>query len=253
MGEITEADASFSMVQNSAETVGEAPAYWPKLDRSTSNSHLTVEDDLLTFLITRDQSNSNNEQSDEEEEQSDGSADVVMYADTVYNADHGAGLTGNYFEVEILEGDCMSVRVGLTNRDDDCNNGEMPGSTNTSFAYDSDEGFRITDGNAVEDDIEWTSWGVGDTIGCGYDMTKSSIFFTRNGLFLGFAFTDVDRMPLSPVVGFTLEADGSCKCKMHFGETRPFLYSGPEIVLHPAALVCIFFFMTVIVFCNLIV
>ncbi|CAG8649127.1 11777_t:CDS:2, partial [Dentiscutata heterogama] len=56
-------------------------------------------------------------------------------------------------------------------------------------------------------------WGkVGDTIGCGYYPDSGIVFFTKNGKFLGNAFTGLKHIWF-PTVG----ADGECKVEVNFG------------------------------------
>jgi hypothetical protein len=56
--------------------------------------------------------------------------------------------------------------------------------------------------------------------------------YTRNGVLLGDAFTDVAEPVLVPVVGF--HSNGEC-VRVNFG-LSPWVYTGAGIVDHPAAL-----------------
>jgi len=42
---------------------------------------------------------------------------------------------------------------------------------------------------------------AGDIVGCGYDVLSASVFFTKNGVFLGTAFSGVDATQFYPMVG----------------------------------------------------
>lgn len=51
-------------------------------------------------------------------------------------------------------------------------------------------------------------YGEGDTIGAGCDFARHEIFFTKNGVMLGTAFTRVGTQPLYPTLG--LHSRGAC-------------------------------------------
>jgi hypothetical protein len=165
---------------------------------------------------------------------------VVAACNVVYNADMGAELNGNYFEVDILESDDCMIIVGLHDPDDPSNHFNtgvpddptveqgVPGATNSSYAYLLWDGNKVTGGLPAGD--SWTSLSVGDTLGCGFNMTNKSIFFTRNGSMLGTAFEDVTTKSLSPVIALLTERSKQ-KVKVNFGQIQPFKYIGPEVIL----------------------
>jgi len=212
---------------------GDGPIPWPKFDGSLACRRLSYEDDNVTCSATHHEHDSDEDEASERSEEPNEEL-VVVFADILYSVADGAAATGNYFEVELLEGDDTNIRIGLAVRSDDSNLSDMPGSTETSYGYDSDEGTRWHAENVSEDEA-WTSWTIGDTIGCGMNMQNNSIFFTRNGMLLGVGFTDVIPEKLSPVIGFYTSDSSDYKARIHFGEYKPFLYQGPEVVLHPAA------------------
>jgi len=163
----------------------------------------------------------------------------VVICDVVYNIDTGAERNGNYFEVDILESDDCLILVGLLDPDDPANRSDngphnygVPGNSNTSYAFLSWDGNKVTEGSPVGD--SWTSLSVGDTLGCGFNMANRSIFFTRNGILLGTAFEDITTKSLSPVFALSTERSKQ-KIKINFGQTQPFKYTGLEVVLHPGA------------------
>lgn len=80
----------------------------------------------------------------------------------------------------------------------------MPGWDRQSFGYHGDDGgiFHSSGGMLK---AYGPKFGLGDNVGCGIDYISKGIFYTLNGNFLGYAFTDIDNIILSnnlfPVVG----------------------------------------------------
>ncbi|ORX91362.1 hypothetical protein K493DRAFT_156581, partial [Basidiobolus meristosporus CBS 931.73] len=93
----------------------------------------------------------------------------------------------------------------------------LPGWNIYSVGYHSDDGRRYVDDGYGGRDYS-RPFGVGDIVGCGYDRTTGSVFFTRNGVHLGIA-----RQGMWHLVFPTLGADGDAKVRVNFGET-PFKY-----------------------------
>ena len=108
----------------------------------------------------------------------------------------------------------------------------MPGWAVHSYGYHGDDG-RKFGANSTPGD--WSLFSSGDVIGCGFDMTRRVIFYTRNGILLGDAFTDVDEPMLWPIIGFSNRNEGLIKVSINFG-VKPFVYEGSEIVINVAAL-----------------
>ena len=96
----------------------------------------------------------------------------------------------------------------------------MPGWVVHSYGYHGDDG-RKFGANSTPGD--WSLFTVGDIIGCGFDMTRRAIFYTRNGELLGDGFTDVDDPLLWPIVGFSNRNEGVIKVSINFG-VKPFVY-----------------------------
>ena len=94
--------------------------------------------------------------------------------------------------------------------------GKQPGWDRFSYGYHGD------DGNKYHQSGIGTAFGpsfsCGDTIGCGIDYINQSIFYTKNGDFIGTAFTHVSGA-LYPVVG----VDSSDIISVNFG-LSPFLF-----------------------------
>ncbi|CAN6635834.1 hypothetical protein TRVA0_015S01596 [Trichomonascus vanleenenianus] len=102
-----------------------------------------------------------------------------------------------YYEVTVCEsGEDDLIGVGLC--DEKCPLVKMPGLETKSFGYHGDDGRIIVSQGAAKP--YGPHFGKGDVIGCGYNLEKKHIFFTKNGLSLQVAFTDVsDR--LYPTIG----------------------------------------------------
>nr|CAH8872454.1 unnamed protein product [Trichobilharzia regenti] len=90
-----------------------------------------------------------------------------------------------YYEVTVLYlGTTGGVSVGVSMKTSSLS--KLPGSENNSFGYQ-------TDGYAYHGSSNSTTklgprFGENDVIGCGVDFLSHSLFFTRNGVFLGRAF-----------------------------------------------------------------
>lgn len=96
----------------------------------------------------------------------------------------------------------------------------MPGWDSQSYGYHGDDGgiFHAA-GSMIKE--YGSHFGVGDTIGCGVDYPKQAIFFTLNGVFLGYAFVLKDPVQdLFPVIGM----DTNCPVECNFGTAAPFQF-----------------------------
>ena len=62
-------------------------------------------------------------------------------------------------------------------------------------------------------------YNTGDTIGCGFDRKTNSVFFTKNGEFIGVAFAGASYLHYYPMIG-SLE---QCHAVFNFGES-PFSF-----------------------------
>ncbi|CAJ1925672.1 unnamed protein product [Cylindrotheca closterium] len=102
-----------------------------------------------------------------------------------------------YFEVSILESssntqrsprDC--VAVGVATESFSCQT-RMPGWDAQSFGYHGDDGGTFHASGAMLERFG-PCFGTGDTVGCGIDYVARGIFFTLNGVFLGYGWKQID-------------------------------------------------------------
>jgi len=98
---------------------------------------------------------------------------------------------------------------------------KMPGWDQFSYGYHSDDG-GIYHNNGTMIQKYGPSFTIGDTIGCGICYKTSSIFFTKNGLFLGYAWKhlkDFNNNPNKQLLAWypTIGIDTDCPINVNFG------------------------------------
>ncbi|KAJ1723000.1 hypothetical protein LPJ53_002618 [Coemansia erecta] len=110
-----------------------------------------------------------------------------------------------YFEAYVKSrGQSGYIGIGLSHPS--ISTSRLPGWDAGSWGYHGD------DGNSFGGDGRGNPYGPGfksgDTVGCGIDFMRRSIFFTRNGVFLGYAFKNIDTTkPLYPCVGMRTQGE----------------------------------------------
>mmetsp|Transcript_4784 Transcript_4784/g.10103 ORF Transcript_4784/g.10103 Transcript_4784/m.10103 type:complete len:683 (+) Transcript_4784:265-2313(+) len=122
----------------------------------------------------------------------------------------------NVDHIFVHESDCVAVGISSEHF---CTSNKMPGWDLHSYGYHGDDGgiFHAS-GEMIRN--FGPAFGVGDTIGCGIDYTRQSVFFTLNGHFLGYAFQEIDlTSKFFPTVGI----DSNCPFQCNFGES-PFVF-----------------------------
>uniref|UniRef100_A0A0G4G877 B30.2/SPRY domain-containing protein n=1 Tax=Chromera velia CCMP2878 TaxID=1169474 RepID=A0A0G4G877_9ALVE len=128
-----------------------------------------------------------------------------------------------YFEVDIIDsGTRGSIVVGLADKTFLLN--RQPGWEANSYGYRAEDGKKFISSNRGEP--YGPPFTKGDTIGCGINYQKDSIFFTHNGVDLGRAGTLGDS-EYFPTIG--LHSPGE-KCKFNF--KGPFVFDIDEYVMN---------------------
>ncbi|KAF3940466.1 hypothetical protein ABW19_dt0205507 [Dactylella cylindrospora] len=144
-----------------------------------------------------------------------------------------------YYEVTIIDSSWkektgLAFGVGLTSAPQPID--RLPGWPPVSGDDPRGYGFHGDDGHIFSHECEklygqhWTLlptgetlYGVGSTVGCGYNQEKHTIFWTLDGKYLGVGFRDV-RDQLYPIIGCRF----GFTAKANFG-TEPFLWDGVEL------------------------
>lgn len=142
----------------------------------------------------------------------------LVIADKPLPGDLKSGVPISYFEVLVLskkgqEG-CVGIGLCANTYPQDL----QPGWEEGSFGYHSDDGNKYQDG---KNEIFGPSFGTHDVIGCGIDLITNTIFYTKNGFYLGTAFqlgdSSVDLFPCVALSG------PDQKIFVNFGDC-PFLF-----------------------------
>lgn len=108
--------------------------------------------------------------------------------------------------------------------------GRMPGWDSLSYGYHGDDGGLFhSKGDMLR--TYGPTYGAGDTVGCGIQYDTGGIFFTKNGEWLGYAWTKepvvlAGTTKLYPTVG----VDSQCPISCNFGTTRPFVFNFAKFV-----------------------
>lgn len=124
---------------------------------------------------------------------------------------------------ESLDAECVAIGLSTSRFRPAA---KMPGWDAHSFGYHSDDG-GIFHGAGDMERQYGSTYGVGDTVGCGIDYSfgegGGSIFFTLNGKFLGYAWTNVAAISLGEDMYPTVGVDTNCPLEINFG-SRPFAF-----------------------------
>lgn len=87
-----------------------------------------------------------------------------------------------------------------------------------SWGYHGDDGNSFHDGDPTRYGPLFTT---GDVVGCGVDIAQGKAFFTKNGVYLGIAFDNIDTSrDLFPCFGLNTEGE---RITVNFGQA-PFVF-----------------------------
>ena len=166
-------------------------------------------------------------------------ADILSEYECTYNHEEAIGVSRNlnfgcvradrpipysleaiyYFEVEVLregtEGE-PSIGIGLTAEGSLLTS--MPGWENHTVGYHSDDGNFFN--SCYQGNKYGPKFGTNDIIGCGLDLNDMSVFYTKNGKYLGVACYKLPDMTFYPTIGLHSKNE---KVKVNFGQ-NPFAF-----------------------------
>ncbi|RIB11194.1 concanavalin A-like lectin/glucanase domain-containing protein [Gigaspora rosea] len=155
----------------------------------------------------------------------------IMYSGLGRNDDESAALIANnpfrssidvgYFEVYIIEDGCdngFEGKIGIGFGAAGTSVRQLPGWFPGSYGYHGDDGntFRAQFNGTPYS----TTYGKGDTIGCCIDYQTRTAFFTKNGINLGIAFTNIPLGRFYPMVGLRFPGQ---RIEANFGK-NPFAF-----------------------------
>lgn len=128
-----------------------------------------------------------------------------------------------YYEVTILSrGKDGMIGIGFSSQKASLN--RLPGWEPESWAYHGDDGFVFTSSSSGK--AYGPHFSSQDVIGCGVNFRTKSAFFTKNGQYLGTAFTNITTERLFPSVGIKKPGE---HLRMNFGRT-PFVFDIERLV-----------------------
>ncbi|KAH9409776.1 Ran-binding protein 10 [Tyrophagus putrescentiae] len=103
-----------------------------------------------------------------------------------------------YYEVRIVsKGRDGYMGIGLAAQNVDMH--RLPGWDKQSYGYHGDDGHSFNSSGTGQ--AYGPTFTTGDIIGCGFNLIENKCFYTKNGINLGIAFTDLASVPLFPTVG----------------------------------------------------
>lgn len=123
-----------------------------------------------------------------------------------------------YFEIKVLnKGRDGYIGVGFSASGVNLN--RLPGWEKNSYGYHADDGCVFNSSGTGQQ--YGSTFTTGDVVGCGFNLVDRSIFFTKNGVTIGTAVSDIaPNLVLYPTVG--LQSQGEL-VEANFGES-PFMF-----------------------------
>ncbi|AOA62150.1 Vacuolar import and degradation protein 30 [Komagataella phaffii CBS 7435] len=129
-----------------------------------------------------------------------------------------------YYEIEILVGlREADISLGYLQYGEDSSSANIsnaPGFENGTYGYNGKEGQILNLSNSIHTKYG-TTFGLNDTMGCGINYYTETIFYTKNGVFLGDAFYGISSTRAHyPIVGMGV----GNQIRTNFGFTGNFLF-----------------------------
>jgi len=126
-----------------------------------------------------------------------------------------------YFEITILSGGSHSyIGIGLSTSNSNLNC--LPGWNHNTYGYHGDDGRLFEKAFHGRGKSYGPKFSTNDTVGCGFNTSNRSCFFTKNGKYIGLAFKDMRKdLAFFPTVGMNSIGE---KVEVNFGQ-KPFLYN----------------------------
>ncbi|KAJ5929753.1 SPla/RYanodine receptor SPRY [Penicillium verhagenii] len=163
----------------------------------------------------------------------------VRYTGPVHKHDHeAAALRADnpmppqcgiyYFEIKI-ESKPKEGMIGIGFSSTKASVERLPGWEQESWAYHGDDGKSFYGETQGQGKPYGPTFGVGDIVGCGVNFSTGQAFFTRNGVFLGYAFRELRDVKLYPSVG--MKKQPPVHLKANFGQ-EPFVFDIDGMVRH---------------------
>ncbi|RYP18542.1 hypothetical protein DL767_009816 [Monosporascus sp. MG133] len=137
------------------------------------------------------------------------------------------GMTRYYYEITVTQAAFTDsvIALGFTNRYTLLDN--LPGwqcCEGLSWGYHADDGgiFEYSSTSDYAHSIG-PKWGMGDTVGCGIDFSRDTIFYTKNGELIGEGSRDVKSSRVFPCVGLNSEGT-TIRANFGLDNAMPFKY-----------------------------
>lgn len=137
-----------------------------------------------------------------------------------------------YYEMRVIsKGDDGYIGIGFCAASNKVE--RLPGWDPDSWGYHGDDGHSFAGSGTGKD--YGPCFTTGDVIGCGVNFADNTAFYTKNGKFLGIAFTDMNlKQPMFPAVGLRTPGE---QVTVNFGH-EPFVFDIAQYVnvsIHKAA------------------
>nr|CAB3265425.1 ran-binding protein 10-like [Phallusia mammillata] len=130
-----------------------------------------------------------------------------------------------YFEVTIVnKGRDGYMGIGLSAHGVNLN--RLPGWDKLSYGYHGDDGHSFCSTGTGQP--YGPTFTTGDVVGCCLNLIDSTCFYTKNGVDIGIAFTDLPSIPLFPTVGLQTPNE---ELSVNFGQ-HPFMFDFEDYLIH---------------------